>query len=177
MLSTRSSQPRRALQQRVRSLVQQLLEAARAGEAARWLTLDLTMPQLKLLFLLDRVGPVSMSDVAARLQIGLSAATGVVDRLEQQGLAHRESNPCDRRVVLVSGTEAGRQLLAGLRPFESEQLDRILDQVNLADLECCARAFDAIHSAAARVAAVSPDRERESRPTELPAGGAAKEAR
>jgi DNA-binding MarR family transcriptional regulator len=135
------------------------------------------MPQLKLLFLLDWLGPVSMSEIAARLRIGLSAATGVVDRLEEQGLAHRESDPRDRRVVRVSGTEASRRLLTDLRPYESEQLDQILDQVSLADLECCARAFGAIQAAAARVAAGSPDRERVSRPTELPAGGAAKEAR
>lgn len=59
---------------------------------------------------LDR--PRSMSEMAALLACDNSNVTGIVDGLEERGLAVREPSVEDRRVKLVALTEDGRRLRA-----------------------------------------------------------------
>jgi DNA-binding MarR family transcriptional regulator len=165
------------LKARLAALFLQFLEQIHGGPAGAWLELTLTMPQLKLLFALDWLGPVSMSEAASRLQIGVSATTGLVDRLVEQGLAQRETDPRDRRVVRVACTPAGRTLLGRLRSAGSERLDELLDRIDSADLEHCARALAAINAAAARTTSQQAELESTSRPTALRSERTAKEGR
>src|SRR5262245_49195691 len=83
------------LRDRVSGLFLRFIQQLHAGPAEPWLDLHLTMPQLKMLFVADWLGPVSMSRVAAHLRLSLSAATGLVDRLVEAGLARREADPHD----------------------------------------------------------------------------------
>jgi DNA-binding MarR family transcriptional regulator len=46
-------------------------------------------------------GPLSPSEIAARLGVTTAAATTIVDRLTRVGHVHRQSNEHDRRGVLV----------------------------------------------------------------------------
>lgn len=48
-----------------------------------------------------------MGDLADALRVDPSTATRAVQRLERTGLAERTTNRTDRRVVMVSATEAG----------------------------------------------------------------------
>lgn len=63
-----------------------------------------------------------MNDLAARMEISPSAATQLVDRLVQHGLAERTPDPDDRRAlrVAVSGSA-----LAAVRAFETDQSKRL----------------------------------------------------
>jgi DNA-binding MarR family transcriptional regulator len=57
---------------------------------------------------LDR--PRTMSEIAAVLHCDNSNVTGIVDVLEEKGLAAREPSPADRRVKLIALTVDGRRL-------------------------------------------------------------------
>ena len=76
-----------------------------------------------------------MSRLADMLDVSLSAATGLVDRIEERGFVERIRVPSDRRIVLVRITDAGRQMLddieLGARPRSSS---RILDGLDEAQL-------------------------------------------
>jgi len=61
---------------------------------------------------LDR--PRTMSEVATALHCDNSNVTGIVDGLEEKGLATREPSPQDRRVKLISLTAEGRRVRAKL---------------------------------------------------------------
>ena len=89
-----------------------------------------------------------MSQVAGRLRIGVSAATGLIDRLVEQGLTRREPDPRDRRVVRVACTGEGRALVVQLRSAGAERLGCILEHVGLDDLVHCATAMTAVNEAA-----------------------------
>jgi DNA-binding MarR family transcriptional regulator len=60
--------------------------------------------------------------------IGLDTSTtaGVIDRLEARGLMRRSASPEDRRVRLLSLTDAGHDLLESLEPDMLKAQDRIL---------------------------------------------------
>ena len=63
----------------------------------------LTIPlgQAYLLRLLDKRGPISMSELAASLGVKLSGCTALVDRAVEAGWVERKRDPADRRVVRV----------------------------------------------------------------------------
>jgi DNA-binding MarR family transcriptional regulator len=63
----------------------------------------------------ERHGPITPSEVAARERIQRPTVTRVLARLEEQGLIERMADPRDGRSSLVTVTEAGRELLDELR--------------------------------------------------------------
>ncbi len=67
---------------------------------------DLTPPHgMTLTMLVD--GPMRMRDIADRMVCDASYVTAIVDRLEQAGLAVRQSSSTDRRVKEIALTPAG----------------------------------------------------------------------
>jgi DNA-binding MarR family transcriptional regulator len=70
---------------------------------------DLSLVQLHAIGLLMH-GPVPMVQLSTLLSCDASYVTGIVDRLEQQGLVDRQENPHDRRVKLIVLTKKGIQL-------------------------------------------------------------------
>jgi DNA-binding MarR family transcriptional regulator len=71
--------------------------------------LGLTYPQYLVMLALWQDGAMTVSGLAARLRLGPSAITPLVDRLEAAGFVAR-ARTSDRRVVLVALTDAGRRL-------------------------------------------------------------------
>ena len=61
----------------------------------------LTTRQMRAVLFLARHAPSTMSDLATGLDIGRAAASEMVDRLVEKGVALRETDPDDRRVVRV----------------------------------------------------------------------------
>jgi len=77
----------------------------------------------------ERHGPLTPSELAARERIQRPTATRVLARLEEEGLVQRTPDPQDRRSSLVSATAAASDLLAELRTrktaFLAERLERL----------------------------------------------------
>jgi DNA-binding MarR family transcriptional regulator len=122
----------------------QLFQTA-AGSVPDWLTRELTIGQLKLLFLLGRDGAASMGRVAETFNVSLAAASGLVERIEQQGLVARLHRSDDRRVVECFLTERGRQFIAELSGIRSEALKRSLSALEPAELAEFHRLVRLIH--------------------------------
>jgi DNA-binding MarR family transcriptional regulator len=107
----------------------------------RLVRLGISMTQLHVLNLLDRHGEMAMSRLAEMLDVSMSAATGLVDRIEEHGYVERIRVPSDRRIVLARITDSGRQLLDDIDSVQSEILDRILDGLDEAQLTRLAAAM------------------------------------
>ncbi|GAA2350662.1 MarR family winged helix-turn-helix transcriptional regulator [Dactylosporangium salmoneum] len=69
--------------------------------------LDLSFVRIKALRRLAGE-PLTMRELAARLQTDAPYTTLVVDDLEKRGLVRREPHPADRRAKLVTATARGR---------------------------------------------------------------------
>ena len=68
-----------------------------------------TLPQFDVLSELARAGrPLTMSELSRELMVSNGNITGLVDRLEREGQVRRELRTGDRRVQLISITDAGR---------------------------------------------------------------------
>ena len=69
---------------------------------------DLTMPQVKTLALLETRGPLCMTSMAFLMSRTVSAMTSIIDRLVEKGLVARQSGPPDRRRVNCALTNQGK---------------------------------------------------------------------
>jgi DNA-binding MarR family transcriptional regulator len=72
-------------------------------------------------------GPVRLSDLAARLGVGVSTASRQVKELEEAGLVERTGDPRDGRVSMLALAPAGRESLKKLRESWRRTLVEILD--------------------------------------------------
>ena len=89
--------------------------AMKCAMSERLVRLGISMAQLNILYTLQRTGEMPMSRLADVLNVSLSNATGLVDRMEERGFVERTRVPEDRRVVLVRITDAGEPRARGER--------------------------------------------------------------
>jgi MarR family transcriptional regulator, organic hydroperoxide resistance regulator len=77
---------------------------------ARCSPYGVTAPQTFVIFdVMDHEG-TSVKDIGIRIELDSSAVTGLIDRLEKEGLVERKEDPNDRRGTRIFLTEKGRQL-------------------------------------------------------------------
>ena len=79
------------------------------------LGLGVSETNLSALRLIQRHGPIAVSEIARRLEIDQSNASRQVRSLEEQGLVRRTVDRFDRRVARLAITGAGRRVLAKVR--------------------------------------------------------------
>lgn len=70
----------------------------------------LTGPQLSVLKVLEATDDLSLTELSERMSAKNSTITGIVDRMERDGLVVRDRSSVDRRVVLIRATDKGREL-------------------------------------------------------------------
>lgn len=80
-----------------------------------WANLELTVPQLRALFVIHRGDQTSVSQLARRLESRLSSTSVLVDRLVKAGMVSRTADASDRRRVLLDVTKEGSDLIERLR--------------------------------------------------------------
>lgn len=118
---------RQELTDRFRELAEYLNRQLHTGRLDEWEGLDMTIPQIKTLVLLERVGPLRMGNIAIYLGRALSATTTVMDRLVEKGLVDRVSDPNDRRVVICKLTDSGELAIKRFWQIGRERLDLLAD--------------------------------------------------
>jgi len=114
-----------------------MIGSLRCAGTGRMVKAGISMTHLHILWVLEHHGDLPMSRLAELLDVSVSNATGLVDRMEERGLVERVRVPDDRRVVIVRASAEGarqrdeiealkqdrmRSILARLRP---DQLKRI----------------------------------------------------
>lgn len=70
----------------------------------------ITATQLNVIKMLDEIGDLSLSRLSSLIKANNSTVTGIVDRMERDGLVRREQSEDDRRVWMIKLTERGRRL-------------------------------------------------------------------
>lgn len=75
----------------------------------------ITTPQLLCLMQVVERGALPVKDLSAALHLSPATIVGIVDRLESKALVVRERSRTDRRLVLITPTEKGREI-AGVAP-------------------------------------------------------------
>ena len=110
---------------------------------------QLTMPQLKILLLLYRMGDTSGRELAGLLGVSLATMSGMVDRLVAHDLVIRAEDAHDRRVRRISLSGHGAEMIGKIITAGLEKQARLLRRLTPAELRAV---HDGLH-AMVRVAA------------------------
>ena len=137
----------------------ELFRNLHAIEKPPWIDVDLTMSQLKAIFLVVESGGLSGRVLGERLGITPSAVTALVDRLVQRGYVRREEDLADRRISWARPTALAHDLFERLHASHRRQLEDTLALLTADELVTVDQALMALRAASARQLA-------EQRPTE-----------
>jgi len=102
---------------------------------------ELTIAQVRALGVIGEHADCTMGELARSLGTGLSAATGLADRLVQQKLIEREADPKDRRVVCLRLASAGRQAREAFRREQRRRMEAAMSHLTTGELERIADGF------------------------------------
>ena len=91
---------------------------------------DLTLPQVKTLALLETRGPLCMTSMAFLMSRTVSAMTSIIDRLVEKGLIARQSDPTDRRRVICALTNEGELTMRQFWRVSEERVRMVSDKMN-----------------------------------------------
>lgn len=113
-----------------------------------WDSRGLTMPQLRLLFLLLLQDCRSVGELAEEMNVRPATITGLTDRLVRQELIGRQADASDRRLVRIALTDEGRRLIAEIETAGRTLLGGIFRRMSEDEVRRLVDAFEQFGAAA-----------------------------
>jgi DNA-binding MarR family transcriptional regulator len=104
--------------------------------------LDMTPAQLHIVLWLGTDGALTMGELARRVAVTEKTITGVVDRLERDGLVQRERVSADRRVVQVILAPRGARLFRQIDGDIEAKLTQFLGLLEAVDRQHLVRMLE-----------------------------------
>lgn len=104
----------------------------------------LTMPQIRVLFMLAERPGASAGELAEELKVSPPTITGMTDRLSKQGLIVRGVDPGDRRIVRLQLSEEGVRLTTELVDMSKAVLRGVFERIPEDRLEMLADLLDEV---------------------------------
>lgn len=90
----------------------------------------LSITDFSVLEVLFQKGKQTIQQIGNCILISSGSMTYVIDKLEQKGLLCRNACPDDRRVIHVTLTHEGNQLMEEIMPKYHELVDHLFDALN-----------------------------------------------
>ncbi len=106
--------------------------------------MDLTYNQYKTLLTIADQGECSLSDLARELEVAMSSASQMTDRLVARNLVHRATDAQNRRQVIIRLTEEGRALIGELQRGILAGYEKVLVRLPEPEQEQLVQAFETI---------------------------------
>ncbi|MDD4635940.1 MAG: MarR family transcriptional regulator [Dehalococcoidales bacterium] len=106
-----------------------------------WLSLDLSIGQLKSLIYIRYRGKASHSELSKILNVTPSVVTGIIDRLESSGLVSRQVDEADRRVHWLTLTDQGEDLFNRFDLNSKNEISQVLSALSENELEALVNSF------------------------------------
>lgn len=133
--------------ERIAAGIHDMIAGFRCAGTGRLVKAGVSMTHMHVMWLLQHHGDVPMSRMAELLDVSLSNATGIVDRMAERGLVERVRVPDDRRVVLVRIAANGLAALDEMEAVKQDRLQAILSHLDAAQLERLATSLEDVRGA------------------------------
>ena len=125
----------------------QMIGSLRCAGTGRMVKAGISMTHLHILWVLEHHGDVTMTRLAELLDVSLSNATGLIDRMAERGLVDRVRVENDRRVVLVRPSADGARIRDEIEALKQDRMRSILGRLERAQLERVLAALSDIRGA------------------------------
>ena len=128
----------------------QFQQALARDRSNPFFSVNLTMPQLKILFALRLHGGAGGQELAQLMGVSAATMTGIVDRLVAAGYVTRREDLHDRRIRRIELSPNGEELLNTIAAAGEEHQRRLLDRLSVEELHVVADAFEIMSKALER---------------------------
>jgi DNA-binding MarR family transcriptional regulator len=91
----------------------------------------MSVPQLRVLVMIDAQGPMNLTTVAEGLGVNASNASRTCDRLVSSGLLARRTDERDRRSIVLSLTQKGQRLVDTVMRQRRSMLEQIVHKMDV----------------------------------------------
>lgn len=95
----------------------------------------LNITEFSVLEVLYHKGQQTIQQIGSSILVSSSSMTYVIDKLEQRGLIKRSPCPSDRRVIHVTLTESGTELMEQIMPVHHEMVDSMFESLTQDEAE------------------------------------------
>lgn len=107
--------------------------------------LEVSLPQFRLLLVLQGLGRASSTQCAEALGVAGSSITRLADRLDASGHLVRGTDPANRSVVTLELTGSGRRVVRQATTGRRRELRRVLDQLDPTERAASAAVLEQLH--------------------------------
>jgi MarR family transcriptional regulator, 2-MHQ and catechol-resistance regulon repressor len=90
----------------------------------------LSITEFSVLEVLYLKGKQTIHQIGNCILISSGSMTYVIDKLEHRGLVSRNACPVDRRVIHVTLTDGGNEMMAEIMPKHQSVVDHMFDSLN-----------------------------------------------
>lgn len=115
--------------------IHKIMHAIKRDLTCKFQEVNLTAPQGMLIGVLARNKKMKVSDLSEQLQLSNSTVSGIIDRLEKQGLVERTRSDEDRRIVYVSITKKTEEEVMEHYKYAEKKLEDILGNASEKELD------------------------------------------
>ncbi|SDH68823.1 MarR family winged helix-turn-helix transcriptional regulator [Desulfosporosinus hippei] len=120
---------------RVASLFQEVMMLYRSSMSKVFEDVGITPPQGMVLGILSKEKKLKINELSNKMNLSNSTVSGIVDRLEKQGMVERSRSESDRRVVFVSITPNFKEMHESFHVKFEKKIEKILSEGSPKDLE------------------------------------------
>lgn len=106
----------------------------------------ITNPQFGALLALRDNSNMTMGELCDKLFLACSTATDLVDRMEKNGFLERKRDSQDRRVIRLSISERGQQVISEVIAARRRYVSSILEKLSDEEISQLAQSLDKLHS-------------------------------
>ncbi len=114
----------------------------------------------RLLAHLDELAPVTVSELARHLGVGLSTVSEAAQRLAALGLVTRGRSSADRRAVALRLTRAGLAHMRASSVLDPDRVAAVLERLGARERAAAVRGLEILARASRELTAASPRRRR-----------------
>ncbi|KGK90084.1 TrmB family transcriptional regulator [Desulfosporosinus sp. HMP52] len=119
----------------VASLFQEVMMLFRSSMSKVFEDVGITPPQGMVLGILSKEEKLKINELSNKMNLSNSTVSGIVDRLEKQGMVERLRSESDRRVVYVSITPSFKEMHECFHVKFEKKIENILSEGSSKDLE------------------------------------------
>jgi DNA-binding MarR family transcriptional regulator len=103
--------------------------------------LELSKSEIVLLLQLEKQGELMMSKVSDSLNVPMSTATGIVERLVKSSYVLRDKSENDRRIVVIRLTDKGKSLVSKIHKIALGYIEDICSELEPDEIQMMIKIF------------------------------------
>lgn len=116
-------------------VIQRLVRVIQLFERDQIKIYGFTTSQCNTLLEIQRAGSLTMNELSEKMNLNTSTMTRVLDNLVRDKYITRDRDEADRRIVVVSLTEAGQEAASKLSSSVNEYYKKIIDNIPVGQVD------------------------------------------